>query len=243
MNSLPRDWMDPAKRPPENYLLSWQRDRLDSYDRSPLLVNMLDVFQDPVREPHAPQTFKTVFDFPPLPRAWKDPQRRPRRLRMWQKEVLARYDANPGDNMHLFNDWKGPRSHPLQPAGNRHQEIKNIGPSTQKPKEIFTNKGKLVGADDMFFSPPIEAPFKTLTKERLRKERERIINHQNNSNEVVPLRNQPEESKYRGSFRNVENYQKMKLRVHQNQIKKAYDSICSIESMISDIKQKLSLSK
>ena len=220
---LPREWMDPAKRPPRSYLFRWQLALLDSYDRNPQIV---DFFHKPVQNPHSPhplKPFRTVFDFPPLPAVLKDPARRPRRLRQWQREILDCYDRDPSCNMHLFDDWKGPDN----PFQTRRPDSKRVGPSAQSPKKVLSNVGKLVGADSPHFEPRIDPPFRSVTRKGLRKDREirEMIGNLSISGEVVPSRSQPEE---RG--RKMQDYQKREI----------YDSICLIESMICDIKRKLS---
>ena len=154
----PRDWMDPAKRPPRNYLFPWQLTMLDTYDQNPQLVNLFnDVFHEPVqnpRVPHSLKTFKTVFDFPPLPASWKNTHGRPRRLRQWQKDVLECYDKDRLRSVQLFDDWEH-----YHLNGNRHSELKRVGPSARNAKKVFGNVGKLVGADAPDFNPPIKAAF------------------------------------------------------------------------------------
>ena len=227
---LPREWMDPAKRPPRSYLFKWQLSLLDYYDRTPQIVNYVDdFFHKPVRNPHSPHSlrpFRTVFDFPPLRAALKDPRRRPRRMRQWQREILDCYDKHPLANMHLFDDWEGP----INPFRTRRPDSNRVGPSAQSPKKVLSNVGKLVGADSPHFRPRIEPPFKTVTRKGLRKEREirEMIENLSISGEVVPSRSQPEERS-----RKMQDCRRREI----------YDSICSIESMICDIKQKLAFTE
>ena len=69
---LPREWMDPAKRPPKDYLLPWQQMMLDIYDylqqqQDLQLANLFNHdFHEPVRNPHVPHSltaFKTILRF------------------------------------------------------------------------------------------------------------------------------------------------------------------------------------
>ena len=166
---LPREWMDPAKRPPRIYLFPWQLSMLDTYDQNPQLVNLFnEVFHEPVQNPHVPHSlaaFKTVFDFPPLPHAWRDPLRRPRNLSQWQKDVLECYDKDPFANIHLFDDWEHYHQNRI-----RRSELKRVGPSAQNATKVFSNVGKLAGADNPDFDPPIEPPFKIVTRRRYQQE-------------------------------------------------------------------------
>ena len=169
---LPREWMDPAKRPPRIYLFPWQLEMLDTYDQNPQMVNLFNnVFHQPEQNPNVPHSstpFKTVFDFPPLPASWKNPNRRPRRMRQWQKDLLECYDKDPSKNFQLFDDWEG-RYHPNRNRRDLRRvlsDLKRVGPSAQRPKKVLSNVGKLAGADAPDFDPPIEPPFKPVKRRR-----------------------------------------------------------------------------
>ena len=232
---LPREWMDPAKRPPRNYLLNWQLDLLDFYDENPeMVVDCELVFHDPPQNPHKPRPllpFETLFDYPPLPVAWKNPNMRPRNLEQEHKEMLDRYDKDPYANSHLFDDWEWLHSLPFREnPQSRNGRGRMVGPSGHMPKKVFSDAGKLAGADVPFFRPEIDPPFRTLTRKTLRNEREE--RKKNERREVVPVRNLAEESCWKGG-----------MCTREDQRRKIYSKICSIEKMIGEIKRKLAFAE
>ena len=234
---LPREWMDPAKRPPRNYLLNWQLELLNFYDENPEFVRDCElVFHDPPQNPGKPRPlrpFQTLFDFPPLPAAWKNPQRRLIDMEQEQIEILDKYDRDPHAKIHLFDDWEGLHSLPFRENPSRNRRGKMVGPSAQEPKKVVSDLGRLAGADVPFFKPEIDPSFRTLTSKGLRKEREERKNYERGERrEVVPVRRQAEE-----------NCHKRKVCMLEDQRKKLFSKICSIDKMIEEIKQKLAFTE
>ena len=236
MNSplLPREWMDPAKRPPRNYLLNWQLDLLDFHDDDPQMGELVFYPHEGIPgRPRPLRPFQTLYDLPPLPAAWKNPDMRPRDLRN-TREVLDKYDRDPYSNIHLFDDWEGLESLPFRENTlSRNRIGKIVGPSAQDPKKVFTDLGRLAGADFPFFRPEIDPPFRTLTRKGLRKDREeRKKNESSERREVVLMRNLAEE-----------NCRKGRLCTREDQRRKIYRKINSIEKMIGEIKKKLAFTE